>query len=583
MRPGNRTEQVLDSTYQAVLHDKVALFAEKQKYFYAILERTLQTDKGKAIVCAHEATFDAQTVYKEMYEYCNRSTRAMLNSSTLLSYITSARLGDGSWKSGTHKFILHWEEQIRQYEKLVSPTNHFSEAIKLHMLQNAVNPVPEVRQVKVQADQLMTQTGKALTYSEYVGLVYSASAQYDNQFATSSGAKLAQKRQVYNHQLDTIDDNYNVDTPVSVIQANQATRREAMMPGGVWAKLSEAEREIWDKLSDDTKLIILTARSQQPKPRAGPHRPLSKRVVSLHDVIQACQHLTLDPGEDTPDVTIDDTQPTTHDNDEMDTSTPADLLTYATNQQAMLDSIPPAHLAKMMSEAINCHSKGHNAVRKTFISISHHSRPPILYSVSRSAHVSTYSGALIDRGSNGGLAGSQMCVIETYDNGRTVDIEGIDRHCMCRIPLGTAGAVVKTQLGPAIAIAHNYALIGTGKTIHSVGQIEAFNHRVYDKSTRVGGQQSIHTANGYVLPLNIRMGLPYLSMRPFTDDEWDTLPHIILTSEIDWDPTTLDRELDDDDDEWLDALTDKVDYPLKGIFNLRGEYAKRTILFHDST
>jgi hypothetical protein len=266
----------------------------------------------------------------------------------------------------------------------------------------------------------------------------------------------------------------------------------------------------------------------------------------------------------------------------MDTSTPADLLTYATNQQAMSDSIPPAHLAKMMSEAINRHSKGHNAVRKTFVSISHHSRPPILYSVSRSAHVSTYSGALIDRGSNGGLAGSEMRVIETYDNGRTVDIEGIDRHCMCHIPLGTAGAVRKTQLGPAIAIAHNYALIGTGKTIHSVGQIEAFNHRVYDTSTRVGGQQSIHTADGYVLPLNIRTELPYLSMRPFTDDEWDTLPHIILTSEIDWDPTTLDRELDDDD-EWFDALSDEVDYPLKGIFNLRGEYAKRTILFHHST
>jgi hypothetical protein len=77
------------------------------------------------------------------------------------------------------------------------------------------------------------------------------------------------------------------------------------------------------------------------------------------------------------------------------------------------------------------------------------------------------------------------------------------------------------------------------------------------------------------------MGLPYLSMRPFTDDEWDTLPHIILTSEIDWDPTTLARELDIDD-EWFDALTDEIDYPLKGIFNLQGEYKKRTILFHDS-
>jgi hypothetical protein len=35
-----------------------------------------------------------------------------LTSSTLLSYITSDRLGDGSWKSGTNKFILHWEEQV---------------------------------------------------------------------------------------------------------------------------------------------------------------------------------------------------------------------------------------------------------------------------------------------------------------------------------------------------------------------------------------------------------------------------------------------------------------------------------------
>jgi hypothetical protein len=80
------------------------------------------------------------------------------------------------------------------------------------------------------------------------------------------------------------------------------------------------------------------------------------------------------------------------------------------------------------------------------------------------------------------------------------------------------------------------------------------------------------------MPINIRMGLPYLSLH----HEWDTLPHIILTSEIDWDPTTLDRELDSDN-KWFDALTDEVDYPLKGIFNLRREYEKWTILFHDST
>jgi hypothetical protein len=95
-------------------------------------------------------------VYKEMYNYCNCSTRAQLTSSTLLSYIASVRLSDGLWKSGANKFILHWEEQVWQYKKLVKKKDNFSQAIKLHMLQNAVHAVPKLRQVKVQANQLAT-------------------------------------------------------------------------------------------------------------------------------------------------------------------------------------------------------------------------------------------------------------------------------------------------------------------------------------------------------------------------------------------------------------------------------------------
>jgi hypothetical protein len=99
-------------------------------------------------------------------------------------------------------------------------------------------------------------------------------------------------------------------------------------------------------------------------------------------------------------------------------------------------------------------------------------------------------------------------------------------------------------------------------------------------SIKVGGLQLIHTFDGYILPLNICIGLLYLSMCPFTDEEWDSLPHIILMSEREWDPSSLDRELDND--EKFDALMEEVEYPLKGIFNLRGEYERRTVLFHYS-
>jgi hypothetical protein len=72
-----------------------------------------------------------------------RSTRAQLESSTLLPFVTRVCLGNGSWKSGQQP-------------------------------QNVVHPTPELRQVKVQADQMTTQSGMRLMYPKYISLLYLA-------------------------------------------------------------------------------------------------------------------------------------------------------------------------------------------------------------------------------------------------------------------------------------------------------------------------------------------------------------------------------------------------------------------------
>jgi hypothetical protein len=41
-------------------------------------------------------------------------------------------------------------------------------------------------------------------------------------------------------------------------------------------------------------------------------------------------------------------------------------------------------------------------------------------------------------------------------------------------------------------------------------------------------------------------------MRPFTDEEFEELPHIVWTSEDDWDPTSLDSVISDDPN-WYEA------------------------------
>ncbi len=71
-----------------------------------------------------------------------------------------------------------------------------------------------------------------------------------------------------------------------------------------------------------------------------------------------------------------------------------------------------------------------------------------------------------------------------------VDIQGIDNHRINEIPIVTAGRVINTQKGPAIAIMHQYAYTGKGKSIHSCAQLEAHKQTVHDKSMKVGGGNS---------------------------------------------------------------------------------------------
>jgi hypothetical protein len=56
--------------------------------------------------------------------------------------------------------------------------------------------------------------------------------------------------------------------------------------------------------------------------------------------------------------------------------------------------------------------------------------------------------ALIDRGANGGVAGSDTRLIDK--SLCSVHIQGIDDHMIKDVPIGTVGAVVNTRRGEVI-------------------------------------------------------------------------------------------------------------------------------------
>jgi hypothetical protein len=96
-----------------------------------------------------------------------------LSSVKILGYITSAKIGYGSWHGTAEIFILNWQEQIRLYERLTPTSGHFSDEQKLTMLQTAVHPLQELCQVKATATLLKVHTKQDLEYEAYTSLLLS--------------------------------------------------------------------------------------------------------------------------------------------------------------------------------------------------------------------------------------------------------------------------------------------------------------------------------------------------------------------------------------------------------------------------
>jgi hypothetical protein len=88
---------------------------------------------------------------------------------------------------------------------------------------------------------------------------------------------------------------------------------------------------------------------------------------------------------------------------------------------------------------------------------------------------------------------------------------------------------------------------------------------------------TILTVDRYVIPINIVSGLPYISMQPYTDVEWDDLPHVVLTLDLDCDPSVLDHTIEDGE-QWYDALCDLEENPYESPFDSEGNYLRRIVM-----
>lgn len=228
-------------------------------------------------------------------------------------------------------------------------------------------------------------------------------------------------------------------------------------------------------------------------------------------------------------------------------NTSNDLLLRADNHTGcrrlrhIIDEPDLVHTHTLISNPVDnvnyaCHVHNSTGTQQTLRSSG------ITYNVCKA---NTHRGkSLFDRGANGVICGDDVRVISLSD--RTLNVTGIDDHEMCNLRIGSFGGVIPTQMGNVIAILNQSAYHPAGKSIISCIQVEDNGVKVDDTSIAHGGGQRVVTPEGYIIPLDSHCGLMHVPIRPFTDTEWETMPHVILTRDIPWDPSRYDRVLSDD-------------------------------------
>jgi hypothetical protein len=582
-------DDIINPTYVPTTAEDIALFAEQQKYMYSVFERILQTDEGKVIVRSHDHDRNAQLIYSEFLQVMTQSTEAMMDSGELLSYLTTTKISDGSWRGTTKAFVLHWIDKLRLFHELTPVADRLSENTQRTLLQNAVTGLDVLRQVQINSDLQMTTHGTALTFTQYCSLLINTATGHDKQSnknhstgkprrsafrsETSFGDDFHFNDDDVNLEDQSFESTYGVDTTPSELQAYAMNQRErpqfksgSRMPIARWKALSAQAKQIWDTMEDDDKALILAL--QDSRTSTSKSKPdSSKYSINSHS-------LATDTSENLDDILL--AMVTKHSNRATPKSHPGDIRSVLSQPAKAVKDVKAAKV-QVQDHEISVNGTKYIQVQDHEISVNgtkyirQGNSHDIQYHVSQASRQK--KGSLIDRGANGGIAGTDTRIIDRHPH-RTVDIRGIDNHEITSIPIVTAGAVARSQRGDVILILHQYAYHPQqGRSIHSSCQLESFANDVNERSIHIsGGLQRIQTVDGYVFPLSIRDGLPYLGMRPYTDSEYDSLPHVILTSDVDWDPRVLDFDIDDDD-AWYDAISNNLDH--SALFDVFGNYNGR--------
>ena len=370
------------------------LFQEQQDSLYSVLISSLKTDFSEALVKDHEG--DAQLILELLHEHHtgnSQYSRSEINRIT--KYLTNIKLDD-TWRGTNESFLMHYNDQLRLLDSLVDSDEKLPDNTRVTFLESAVESVPDLRRVKITDNVLQAQldSTRPISYRSYFDLLKDAAFHLDQ--ATKRGNKVRHTNVHFSGPHDEDEhQNLSSDDPQVIQQEDVCSEPPEPLSYSVFQSHFQGSstskpqkiflpKPIWEKLSKDQQQMIIDHNRSLPKsgssslstphksPSPLPHKPTPQQTAKSQQV-----H-TRKSDEGTADTTKVET-------------TPSDPLLAMVHKSIHTSDDDASNITKVLS-----------AKRSRQIQVCKH----YLFQ-----HANHTNNQLVDRGANGGLAGSDMRVI----------------------------------------------------------------------------------------------------------------------------------------------------------------------------
>ena len=385
------------------------LFQEQQDFLYSVLISSLKTDFSEALVKDHEG--DAQLILELLHEHHtgnSQYSRSEINRIT--KYLTNIKLDD-TWRGTNESFLMHYNDQLRLLDSLVDPEEKLPDNTRVTFLESAVESVPDLRRVKITDNVLQAQldSTRPITYKSYFDLLKDAAFHLDQ--ATKRGNKIRRTNVHFSGPNDEGDHQNPLSDDLQAIQQENVCSEppeplsysvfQSHFQGSSTSSTQKIflPKHIWEKLSKDQQQMIIDHNRSLPKSGSSSILTPNKSPSPL-------------PHKPTPQQTAKSQQVHTHQSDE------------STADSTKIETTPSDPLLAMVHQSI--HPSDDDASDITKVLSAKRSRQIQVCKHYIFQHANHTNNQLVDRGANGGLAGSDMRVI--YKTHRKINISGIDNH-----------------------------------------------------------------------------------------------------------------------------------------------------------